>query len=447
MGRGLAYSSDDPDHRLNGTAATHAVDPADPEEFARWCAEQRIDHDDPDAVAPGGTLFVRRRDFGRFVAQAFAQEARRGGPSRVRHLRDEAIDATLQPQEAAITTRSGATLPCDVLIVATGNAPSRFPAALWPEAATHPGMIDPWELERIRAIDRAARVLVLGTGLTALDVITTLLRAGHRATITAVSPHNLRPRAHRPAFDMPPALPAAGMLQRIDGPVPAFVRDIAASMRATTLTRALRRQIAAARANNESWYATFDAFRDPLWQVWTALHAREKRRILRHAGRWYDVHRFRAPPQNDAIVQAAEREGRVAFRAAKLRSIACGNDHGVVVALHETATGRVRTEKFGAIVNCTGLDAGAGATTNPLLASLCRQGWLVPDATGVGFAVDAQCRPISRDGTASDVLRVIGPPTAGTFGDPLGAIFIAAQIRRILPGIFASLESASVRRG
>jgi uncharacterized NAD(P)/FAD-binding protein YdhS len=68
-----------------------------------------------------------------------------------------------------------------------------------------------------------------------------------------------------------------------------------------------------------------------------------------------------------------------------------------------------------------------------------RQGWLVPDATGVGFAVDAKCRPLDASGVPSDRVRVIGPPTAGAFGDPRGAMFIAAQVRRMLPGVFASL--------
>jgi uncharacterized NAD(P)/FAD-binding protein YdhS len=425
---------------LNGTAGTHLVDPADPEEFTRWCAEERIVRDDPEALAPGGMLFVRRRDFARFVAQAWAGEVQRGALSRLRHLRDEATDATAALQCVTTTTRGGARVTSDLLVIATGNAASRFPVAVPADLATHPGVIaDPWDLRRIRAIHDTARVLVLGTGLTALDVITTLVRKGHRGPVTSVSPRALRPRRHRPAFDVPPALPAASMLDRIDGAIAPFVGALAQPMRATALTRALRRQVAQARVRDESWYGPFDAFRDPLWRLWSALDAREKARLLRHARRWYDVHRFRAAPQNDEIVDEAERRGGVAFRAAKVRSIARGDAATLAVELRDGRTGRPHTERFDAIVNCTGLDAAAGAIANPLLASLVRQGRIVADVTGVGFAVDAQCRPIGSDGAAADCLRMIGPPTAGTFGDPLGAIFIAAQIRRMLPGVFGSL--------
>jgi len=69
VGRGLAYSTTDADHRLNGTLENHLLDPADPGHFARWCADQQIAVRDPDAIGPHGTLFVRRHDFGAFVAE------------------------------------------------------------------------------------------------------------------------------------------------------------------------------------------------------------------------------------------------------------------------------------------------------------------------------------------------------------------------------------------
>ena len=443
VGCGLAYSTDDPDHRLNGTAGTHLVDPAAPEELTRWCSDEGIARDDPEAVATGGALFVRRHDFGRFVAQAFAREMRRDGTVRLRHLRDEAIAATRTQGRITVTTRRSGSRASDFLVIATGAVPARFPARVAPQLDRHPGLIaEPWDFARLRAIDNEARVLVLGTGLTALDIVTTLLRSGHRGSIASVSSRALRPRPHRPAFDVPPALAGAGMLQRIDADLPEYLRAVPRPLRARALTRALRRRIAQARENGQSWYGPFDELRDPLWQLWSALEIGEKRRLLRHVRRWYDVHRFRAPPQNDAIVREAERQGRVVFRAAKLRSITGTAETALLAELRERA-GIVHTETFDAIVNCAGLDTAGGAARNPILASLMQQRLLVADVTGVGFAVDAQCRPIGANGVSCDVMRVIGPPTAGAFGDPLGAMFIAAQIRRMLPGVFAALE----RRG
>jgi hypothetical protein len=36
----------------------------------------------------------------------------------------------------------------------------------------------------------------------------------------------------------------------------------------------------------------------------------------------------------------------------------------------------------------------------------------------------------------------VGPPTAGSRGDPLGVIFIAPQIRRMVPGLLAEVGAS-----
>jgi uncharacterized NAD(P)/FAD-binding protein YdhS len=99
-----------------------------------------------------------------------------------------------------------------------------------------------------------------------------------------------------------------------------------------------------------------------------------------------------------------------------------------------------RTRTFDAVVNCIGLDFVDAMIANPFLAAMKRRGLLAIDPAGIGIFVDDQCRPISAEGRSHDRIRVVGPPTCGTFGDPLGAIFIAAQIQRSAPGVLALLS-------
>ena len=91
--------------------------------------------------------------------------------------------------------------------------------------------------------------------------------------------------------------------------------------------------------------------------------------------------------------------------------------------------------------------AAAGLRANPFLASLVDDGWLRVDDVGIGLAVDAHCSAIGADACARPALRVIGPPTAGTFGDPLGVMFIAAQVYRMLPDALAFLAQVKRRPG
>ena len=183
--------------------------------------------------------------------------------------------------------------------------------------------------------------------------------------------------------------------------------------------------------------------RDVVWQFWPDMPAPDKRRFARLLRAWYDAHRFRAPPQNDMLVCGAERAGLVSFKAARLVSATwVGGGEPIRVTLRDRGAAVGYARAFDAVVNCTGLDVSAGAADNPLLASLLRRGLLTNDASGVGFAVDHQCRAVARDGSVQPALRVIGPPTAGVFGDPLGALFIAAQVRRMVPDALASLIRA-----
>ena len=76
------------------------------------------------------------------------------------------------------------------------------------------------------------------------------------------------------------------------------------------------------------------------------------------------------------------------------------------------------TETYDAVINCTGLDPVAGLAGNPFLTSLLQGGWIRRDPCGLGFEVDARCRAVGSDGMARAMLRLVGPPTVGSVGDP-----------------------------
>ena len=455
VGPGLAYSASDPDHRLNGPLWSHSVLAEDASHFTRWCERDGILARDPQAQAADGNAFVRRADYGRYLADSLREHARWPATgSTICHLRGRASGAAFGDGVIATSTDAGPVLHSTMLIVATGNPLPHLQPPIAAELAAYPSVVaNPLEPGSLQRIDSRARVLVVGSGLTALDVVSTLLRDVDRPGIVVVSRHGLRPRPQPPAARPGPDIPGAGAasdqaverpLDRILGQVPPFLLPPGTPPTLRGWVRALRARIREVEVQGESWHKGFDDLRDVVWRAWPLLPIEQKRRFLRRLRAWYDVHRFRAPPQNDAIVRAAEAQGRIEFRAARLRAVAPladGARFEVRLAGHRGAGDRA--EVFDAIVNCTGLDAAAGARTNPFLWSLVERGALRIDETGIGFGVDAHCRAIGADGRANPSLRVIGPPTAGTFGDPLGAMFIAAQVYRMLPDALDTLAKAS----
>jgi uncharacterized NAD(P)/FAD-binding protein YdhS len=277
-------------------------------------------------------------------------------------------------------------------------------------------------------------VLLLGSSLTALDVASTLVRRGHAGRIVSISRRGQRPRPHRPA----PTSPGPAFLERVEGPVPEFVRPAGTPPTVRGLVRAVRKRIREDESQGINWYAGFDAMRDVLWQVWPTLAVAEKRRALRLLRPWYDVHRFRTPPQNDALVRGAEARGAIVFRAGRVQGIEARGD-GLHARMDLRGQGETTAQRFDFLVNCTGLDPASGARDNPFLRALLDRGAIAIDPSGIGFAVDSHCRPLDRHGQAQPNMRIFGPPSAGTFGDPLGVLFIAPQIRRHVPGMLKQL--------
>jgi uncharacterized NAD(P)/FAD-binding protein YdhS len=443
VGPGLAYSATDPDHRLNAPLDSHGLDPEFPSQAREWCRREGVLARDPDCMAPGGQIFLRRADFGRYVSDTLGRHATgdRSG-STVRHVRDRAVSLAARGESLQVATQTEGVLVADMLVVATGNPVPALRAPFRAQDAQHPRIVaNPLEPGSLDRIAQDARVLVVGGGLTALDVISTLVRRGHQGQVLAVSRHGLRPRSHAPAILNPAREIPQPLKVDLDLPVPAFIAGVPATARAWL--RALRGEIDRQERAGRSWHEPFDAVRNVVWQLWPRLPAPEKQRFLQKLRLFYDVHRFRMPPMNEALVKAAEVRGVVRFAAARVARVdAAVTAANIRVELIEAGSGRAVHQDFDWVVNCTGLDPAAAASANPFLRSMLEQGLLRPHPTGMGFDVGPHCEAVDRNGRAQAAIRVIGPPSAGVFGDPLGAVYIAAQVRRILPDVMRALDTS-----
>lgn len=453
-GRGLAYHASDPDHRLNASSYVHSLLPDDAWHFSRWCQAQGLLERDPQALAPDGGFYFRRSDFGRYIEESLQAHAHWPATgSTIAHLQDRATDLSRPGEPLQVTTAGGHTLPADLLVVATGNPLPRLQHPFDAGLGAHSAVIEnPLDTRRLLDIAPQARVLLVGSGLTALDVLSTLVRRQHRGEILVISRRGLRPKPQgaMPAvmvqacgLDQPAAVPASVALDRIAGPAPLFLTRAGVAATARGWLQALRAEIACVVAAGGQWYQPFDDMRDAVWRLWPMLPAPEKRRFLRKLRTWYDVHRYRSPPQNQRLVDAAVADGRIRFIAGRLQAVsAAGDDNRIAVTWLSPGGAQPQQQIFDTVINCTGLDALAAVSTNPFLVSAMQRGWLRRDACSMGFEVDAHCNAVGADGAVHAAVRVVGPPTVGTFGDSIGAMYIGAQIHRMLPDILACLGAS-----
>jgi uncharacterized NAD(P)/FAD-binding protein YdhS len=197
---------------------------------------------------------------------------------------------------------------------------------------------------------------MLGSGLTMVDVVLSLDGQGHRGPITALSRRGLLPLPHA----KPIPRPAAAEVVPFGAPI-------------SELTAWLRRLAASMATEGADWRSAVDALRPHTSALWQAMSLGQRRRFLRHAKPYWDIHRHRMAPEITERLRALVTEGRLQIVAGRVIATE-RNERGV--ALHFRRLGRAGTEirQVARVVDCTGLADDPLRSTNPLIAALLASG-------------------------------------------------------------------------
>lgn len=394
LGRGLAYGAAQAGHILNVRAANMSALPDSPDHFTDWLKRQGLGQEGS---------FATRRDYGAYLS-AMLDEVRGQASDRLTIVTDEAVDLRLREDGAHIALRSGGGVDADIVALAPGNLPPHdLPAfvALSGHSASY--VNDPWAASLAEGLGASDQVLLLGSGLTAVDCALSLDSAGFRGRIVALSRRGLAPQSHAPA---------APYAARSDRPRGA----------ASALVRALRD-----RSMEIGWRNAVDELRRFTQDMWRAASPQERSRFLRHLRPYWDVHRHRLAPQVAARLAEMQAEGRLEIHAAKVVE-AVLDGHGLNVRLRRRGRDGTETLPFARVINCTGPLGDLRRTDDPLLHQLAMRGDIRPDPLAIGIDVDRQCHAIARDGSAQQRLFVVGPMTRGAHWEIVAVPDIRRQV-------------------
>src|ERR1700689_702619 len=175
-GLGQAYATVNPAHLLNSPADRMSAVAADPGHLTRWAAVNGIRHDDG---------FLSRADFGRYLGELLADAERLAAPTAtVTRITCDVVGLTGNGLHRPLRLHLAADgrLDADAAVLATGN---RTPAAPCPVPASPRYVGDPWLPGALERVGDGAPVVVLGTGLTMLDVAISLTGANTETVVHA----------------------------------------------------------------------------------------------------------------------------------------------------------------------------------------------------------------------------------------------------------------------
>lgn len=415
FGRGLAYGTGNPHHLLNVRAGNMSAFSDRPDHFLDWIRALPEEERAVVSVTEDRLTFVPRRLYGSYVQSILAREIRTAeGSQRLYLVADEAVALHRREDGYAVETGCGRLYEVDAVALATGN----LPAAEAPGYATNP-----WDPAALDNLDPDADLLLVGTGLTMVNVVISLLDRRHRGSILAISRRGLLPRTHAATTPLPRILPAADAPRSVLG-----------------LLMRLRREIRRHATSGRDWRAVINSLRPDTQAIWRQLPIEEKRRFLRHLRPWWDVHRHRMAPGVAARIERARERGQLVVQRARLGALE-PRGKSLAVRIRPVGGGPEREILVGRVVDCSGPLGAFSKAASPLLQGLLQSGDLRPDPLDLGLDVTAEGAAIDREGQPSRRLFALGPLTKGVFWETTAVPDIRVQCERLAERILALVET------
>ncbi len=413
LGHGLAFGTDQPGHRLNTESRLMGLYDREPTHFRYWLDARRAAAGTP--LAADSVEYPERseyRDYMQEVLDHALDQARDAGIAVEIH-RGEVV--ALDGDHAAATVRmaDGTSFATDLTLLTIGTPdPDRFA-----ELDGAPGYFDsPYPSERmIEAIDPDQQVVVLGSGLSAIDALMTLLDVGHRGRIHMISREGLLPRVEIPA-------PETGYDRRyltLEN-VHRLIRERGPAFSVVDLFRLFRREaeeavghaidwrgedrfdgdaeaalladIAAAESGDEPFQRILSAARHDSTAIWNLLRPLDQKRF----GQWLAPHfaaaRFVTPMVNARRIAQAMASGQLTVRGRVEDTVRDDDGDGFTVRFEDG-----ETLDAPVVVNATGQATTLDEMREALIEDLLAKDWLQPHPAGGAIAHRATCRIISAD--------------------------------------------------
>lgn len=304
FGHGIAYSTVHDCHLLNVRAANMSAFADDKDDFALWAGAK--------GYAPPD--FVPRVLYAEYLQEKLDQARARVS---VRFVEDDIVSSR---RDGSGYVFKGAQEygPYDHAVLASGNVRALRPRV---EGDVAGYFDDPWSAD-FDAVLKAKTIALIGSGLSAVDMIVALKAKGFKGKIGVYSRRALLPCVHA-------------------GPCsyPAFLKDV--NISPLELLRAIRREIKKA---DVPWQAVIDSLRGQTNEIWRQWNEGSRAVFMKRLLTYWNVHRHRMAPEIAAAVEEMRAAGWLDFIKADVRGLKVGP---VVVT-------RGGEEAFDAVINCLG---------------------------------------------------------------------------------------------
>ncbi|HWL07387.1 MAG TPA: FAD/NAD(P)-binding protein [Planctomicrobium sp.] len=418
MARGAAYSTRQPEHLLNVLAANMSAFPDHPSHFVDWLQTRSEYVDFPKSTLR--EMFIPRTIYGDYLCNllfSYSRQIGDAGRVKIDIVEENAIDI-LDADEMGPTVilANGDRIVADQILLATGNqAPAPFHGPN--ETFTHPAYCpDPWSRWE-NALPDGGNIILLGTGLTMVDIFLSLNARAWKGNIIAISRHGRVPMSHFRFTDR-----SDDLIDPDDSPS------------LSVLLQIVKQHCLSMRKVGQNPTITINKLRPHIQRLWKGLSIADKEEFLKNYASQWNVVRHRIPESVHRQLSDAIANGRLRILQGTVVELRPRENGVAVVGLHE---GTEFIQEGAYVINCTGPQSRISETADPLLSSLLRSGLARTDPLDLGIDISTKFAVIGQDGTESEFLFAIGPLLKGTLWETTAVPELRVQafnVAQILAG-------------
>ena len=284
--RGTAYTTDYALHRLNVRAANMSAFADVPGDFAQWAERFQYAPED----------FAARNIYAKYLEDRLRENVT---DMHIRLISEDVLTCRRTNDELYALSGTVLHYAYPAVVLASGNVRLLQPEVA-PDASHY--VSEPWSIDAFHGLEGADKtVVLLGSGLSAVDAIASLKTHDYQGKIIVISRNGWFPRPHAAPFKYTP-----------------FLTDADLALPPSQLMHKIRAEITRAAEKDVPWQAVIDALRsvtNPIWQGWSA---QMRTVFLKRALTPWNVHRHRMAPENAEMVETYMRNGQLEMIRCKI---------------------------------------------------------------------------------------------------------------------------------
>lgn len=385
--KGVAYHTTNDQHLLNVPASGMSFFADAPYHFVEWLGKnypdkflsQAKDHNDS---------FIARGIYGQYITEVFNEQILYSNAN-YRLIEDEVTDVLTTNEGYSINTLNYFSATCNKIVFALGNDEPEIPSYITHEMMNEGVYVNnPWMQESQRINDKQKDILLLGSGLTMVDNLISLLDNGFKGKVHVVSTKGFLPIAFRKS--------------NTDYEI---INELQPPYEINTVFDIFRKHVHRVHEQGISGGAVVAALRPLTQKIWIELSLKERIRFLSHVRHLWGVARHRLPLQPYDLLMDLVKQGRVKITAGRLANVEYSDGNATAI-IRQRKSSDILSLPVQRIINCTGPLNNISKSTHPLLQNLLRKNIVEADDLKLGLRATEEGHIVVKDQPSENLFTI-----------------------------------------